>query len=136
MTQWLLKTEPTVYGWDDLVREKRTVWDGIKNALALIHLRAAAAGDEALIYHTGKERRVVGIARIAKPPYPDPKRDDPKLVVVDIVPVRALTTPVTLAQIKSDPFFEGWDLLRMSRLSFMPVPEPIWEKILKLSAGR
>ena len=136
MTRWLLKTEPTVYGWDDLVREKRTVWDGIKNALALIHLRAAAAGDEALIYHTGKERRVVGIARIAKPPYPDPKRDDPKLVVVDIVPVRALTTPVTLAQIKSDPFFSGWDLLRMSRLSFMPVPEPIWEKILKLSAGR
>lgn len=136
MTRWLLKTEPTVYSWDDLVREKRAVWDGIENALALIHLRAAAVGDEALIYHTGKERRVVGIARIVKPPYPDPKRDDPKLVVVDIVPVRALTTPVTLAQIKSDPFFSGWDLLRMSRLSFMPVREPIWEKILKLSAGR
>ena len=89
MARWLLKTEPTAYCWDDLVRDKRAVWDGIKNALALIHLRAAAAGDETLIYHTGKERRVVGIARIAKAPYPDPKQGDPKLVVVDIVPSRS-----------------------------------------------
>lgn len=136
MARWLLKTEPTAYCWDDLVRDKRAVWDGIKNALALIHLRAAAAGDETLIYHTGKERRVVGIARIAKAPYPDPKQGDPKLVVVDIVPVRALTSPVTLERIKSDKFFSGWDLLRLSRLSFMPVPDPIWERILKLAAGR
>ena len=136
MAHWLLKTEPTVYCWDDLVREKRAVWDGIENALALIHLRAAAAGDEALIYHTGKERRLMGIARIARGPYPDPKRGNPKLVVVDIVPVRALPAPVTLDQIKTDSAFSSWDLLKISRLSFMPVPDPIWERLMRLSAGR
>lgn len=135
MARWLLKTEPTVYCWDDLVREKRTVWDGIENALALIHLRAAAAGDEAFFYHTGKERRVVGIAKIARGAYPDPRKDDSKLVVVDIVPVSALPAPVTLERIKADPFFADWDLVRMSRLSFLPVPAPIWKKILTLSAS-
>ena len=136
MARWLLKTEPTAYGWDDLVRDKRTVWDGIENALALIHIRTAATGDETLIYHSGKERRVVGIARIVKAPYPDPKKENEKLVVVDIAPVRALPKPVTLDQIKVDPSFSGWDLLRMSRLSFMPVPDRIWKRILKLSAAR
>lgn len=136
MARWLLKTEPTVYGWDDLLREKRTVWDGIKNPLALIHLRTASVGDEAFIYHTGKERRIVGVARIVKGPYGDPKKNNPKLVVVEIVPVRALRSPVTLDQIKTDPFFLKWDLIKYSRLSFMPVPDPIWERILMLSAGR
>ena len=136
MARWLLKTEPTEYSWDDLVREGRAVWDGITNALALIHIRAAAAGEEALVYHTGTERRAVGIARIEKGPYPDPKRNDPKLVVVEIVPVRPLKRPVTLEEIKADPVFSGWDLLRVGRLSFVPVPDPVWTRLLKLSGTK
>lgn len=133
MSYWLLKTEPGTYSWDDLVREKRAVWDGITNPLALKHLRAAAAGDQALIYHTGSERRAVGIARIVSAPRPDPKAKDPRLAVVDIAPMRALKAPVTLDTIKADPAFAGWVLLRMSRLSFVPVPAPMWKRVLELS---
>jgi len=133
MGYWLLKTEPGTYCWDDLVREKRATWDGITNALALINLRKARTGDEALIYHTGSERRAVGVARIVKGPYPDPKKNDPRLVVVDIAPTGLLKTPVSLDRIKSDPVFEGWDLLRLGRLSFVPVPAPIWRRIMKLA---
>ena len=133
MPYWLFKTEPGEFSWDDLVREERTVWDGITNALALIHLRRMAPGDETLIYHTGGERRAVGIARIATGPHPDPKLGDPRLVVVEVVPVRPLRIPVTLEQIKADPAFAGWDLLRLSRLSVVPVPRPMWTRILKLS---
>jgi len=133
MAYWLLKTEPTAYSWENLARDGRTVWDGITNALALKNLRAAAVGDEVLIYHTGSERRAVGIARVVKAPYPDPKRNDPKLAVVEIAAVRALKQPVTLEQVKTDPAFAGWDLLRLSRLSFVPVPEPIWRRLLKMA---
>ncbi|HEY3174466.1 MAG TPA: EVE domain-containing protein [Candidatus Polarisedimenticolia bacterium] len=136
MSRWLFKTEPGEYSWDDLVRERRAVWDGVTNPLALIHLRATAKGEEVLIYHTGGERRAVGIARIAKGPHPDPSLEDPKLVVVEIAPVRPLSSAVTLETIKADAAFAGWDLLRLGRLSIVPVPRPMWDRILRLSATR
>ncbi len=136
MAYWLLKTEPGEYSWADLARDERVTWDGITNALALKNLRAAAAGDEALVYHTGGERRAVGIARITKAAYPDPKREDPRLVVLDLVPLEPLEVPVTLERIKADPAFAGWDLLRLGRLSFVPVPPAMWKRILELSRGK
>ena len=133
MAYWLLKTEPGAYSWDDLKRDRKTAWDGIKNPLALKHLRTACKGDKALVYHTGKERRAMGIARITKEHYPDPEKNDPKMSVVDIAIVKALKEPVTLEHIKSDPAFKGWDLLRLSRLSFVPVPAKMWQHLLKIS---
>ncbi|HEY3935138.1 MAG TPA: EVE domain-containing protein [Gemmatimonadales bacterium] len=118
---WLLKTEPSTYSWDDLVRDGKTVWDGVTNAAALIHLRAMKSGDEALIYHSGDDRAIVGIARITKDGHPDPKLDDPKRAVVDVAPVRALKAPVTLAQIKAEKSLATMALVRISRLSCMPV---------------
>src|SRR5262245_22273233 len=127
MPYWLLKTEPGDYSWDDLVADKRATWDGITNPLALIHIRSTRKGDLAVIYHTGAERRAVGIAKIVEGPHADPKSGDPKRAVVDLAPVRPLGRPVTLDEIKADPTFAEWDLLRVSRLSFVPVPGPIWK---------
>ena len=121
MTSWLLKTEPSSFSWSDLVRDGKTVWDGVTNAAALIHLRAMQTGDEALIYHSGDEKAIVGIARIARGGHPDPKLDDPKRAVVDIVPVRGLKAPVTLTQIKAEKGLATMALVRISRLSCMPV---------------
>src|SRR5262245_15251335 len=127
MNRWLLKTEPGTYSWDDLMRERKTTWDGITNPVALKHIRAMSKGDEALFYHTGGERAIIGIAEIASAPYPDPKSKDERLVVVDLKPRRKLARPVTLDQIKSDKTFSGWDLLRIGRLSVVPVPEAMWK---------
>lgn len=129
MAHWLLKTEPGEFSYDDLVRLGRDRWDGVRNNAALKNMRAMRPGDLALFYHTGDERRVVAVCRIVSEPYPDPKADDPRWIVVDVEPVRRLPEPVTLAQIKADPAFEGWDLIRQSRLSVMPVPDPIWRRI-------
>ena len=109
MAYWLLKTEPDCYNWDDLKRDKKTVWDGVANALALKHIRSMKKGDQAVIYHTGKERQAVGLATIVSEPYPDPKEDDEKLAVVDIKIDKPLTQPVTLSDFKADPAFEGFD---------------------------
>jgi predicted RNA-binding protein with PUA-like domain len=128
--RWLVKTEPTEYSYEDLVRDKRAVWSGVTNALALKHLREIRKGDEAIVYHTGAVKAAVGLARVATDPYPDPDQEDPRLVVVDVVPVRQLATPVTLEVIKADPRFQGFDLVRLPRLSVMPVPAAIWEAIL------
>lgn len=127
MALWLLKTEPSEYSWDDLVREKTAVWSGVTNNAALLHLRAMKKGDEALIYHTGDEKRIVGIATVARGAYPDPDLDppDPKRVVVDLKPKKKANTAATLASIKSDPRFAAFDLVRNSRLSVMPVPEDL-----------
>jgi len=136
MAHWLLKTEPDCYAWDDLARDKGTPWDGVSNALALKHLRTMRKGDLALIYHTGDERAAVGIAEVVSAPYPDPKEGDDRLVVVDLKPRKKLPRPVTLAAIKADPAFEGWDLLRIGRLSVLPVPEAMWARIEELAAAR
>lgn len=133
MAYWLLKTEPDCYAWDDLARDKKTVWDGITNALALKHIRTMKKGDQALIYHTGNERQAVGVAEIVKSPYPDPKEDDEKLAVVDLKAKRKLKRPITLDEIKADKAFAGWDLLRISRLSVVPVNATIWKRIETLS---
>ena len=126
---WLLKTEPSTYSFQDLVRDGKGVWDGVANPVALKHLRAMAVGDQCFVYHTGAEKRIVGIAKVTKAAYPDPKADDPKLVVVDLVPVKAVARPVTLAEVKADPRFADWELVRIARLSVMPVTAERWSAI-------
>jgi predicted RNA-binding protein with PUA-like domain len=121
--RWLLKTEPSAYSYDSLVRDGRTTWDGVKNPLALKHLANVQPGDSVFIYHTGDEKAVVGIARATSEAYPDPKKKDPKLLVVDLEPEKALAKPVTLAAIKADRRFAGFDLVRLPRLSVMPVSD-------------
>jgi predicted RNA-binding protein with PUA-like domain len=118
---WLLKTEPSTYSWDDLEREKTAVWDGVSNPVALKNLGAMKPGDDALIYHTGDEKAVVGMARVTKAAYPDPKAKDPKLLVVEITPVRPLARPVTLSEIKGDSTFRDSPLVRQGRLSVVPL---------------
>lgn len=131
--RWLLKTEPGEYSFDDLTRHGRTVWDGVSNPLALRHLRAIRKGDELLIYHTGTVRAVVGLARAVTDPYPDPAKNDPRLVVVGVAPVRPLGKPVTLEAIKAAPAFRDFELTRLPRLSIMPVPAALWKRILQMS---
>lgn len=133
MAYWLLKSEPTVYSYADLERDGTTVWDGVANNAALIHIRAMQPGDLALIYHTGDERRAVGLAEVISAPYPDPKADDPKLVVVDVRAVRPLPTPVELSAVKADPFFADFALVRQGRLSVVPVNAAQWETLLALA---
>jgi predicted RNA-binding protein with PUA-like domain len=133
MSHWLLKTEPDCYSWDDLARDKKTVWDGVNNALALKHIRTMNKGDLALIYHTGDERCAIGIAQIVSKPYADPKEGDERLAVVDLKPQKKLPRPISLDEIKADPAFVGWDLLRIGRLSVVPVPEAMWARIEKLA---
>jgi len=129
---WLLKTEPSTYSFDDLVRDKRTTWDGVSNPVALKNLRAMRKGDQAFVYHTGAEKAIVGIARIAGDPRPDPKLDDPRLVVVELEPVRGLRKPVSLAAVKADRRFADFALVRISRLSVMPVPPDTWKALLAM----
>jgi predicted RNA-binding protein with PUA-like domain len=133
MAYWLLKSEPQEYSYRDLEREGHAVWNGVKNPLALKYLRTMEPTDQALIYHTGKERQVVGIAAIVSLPYPDPRLDDQKLVVVDIQPVRSLCSPVTLAQLKQSGNFTDFDLIRIPRLSIVPVAAEYWQRILQLA---
>ena len=131
---WLFKTEPSAYSWQQLAREGRTAWDGIKNALALRHLAAIAKGDEVLIYHTGDEKAAVGIARVARGAFPDPKGDG-RLVVVDLAPLQPLPQPVTLAAMRANPKLAGFDLLRLPRLSVMPVSDAYWTAILRMAGA-
>jgi predicted RNA-binding protein with PUA-like domain len=133
MAYWLLKSEPHVYSYADLERDKKTIWDGVNNNLALKHIRTMKPGDLALIYHTGDERRAIGIAEVISEPYPDPSLNEEKRAVVDVKAVRPLSQPVTLQQVKADSAFEGFDLLRISRLSVVPVSEKHWQHILKLA---
>jgi|ERR1700722_7945093 len=135
MAYWLLKTEPDCYSWENFTHDKRTIWDGITNALALKNLRTAKKGDLAFFYHTATERSIIGIAEIVSNPYPDPKEEDEKLTVVDVKLVRKLPNPVSLSDIKADPAFAGWDLLRLGRLSVVPVPEKMWKRVEELAAG-
>lgn len=135
MAYWLLKTEPEEYSYCDLERDGTTVWEGVSNSLALKHLRTMEIGDLALIYHTGKERRVIGVAQVVSQPYPDPKLDDAKRVVVQVQAVRRVEEPITLTQIKQDGNFEGFDLVRLTRLSVVPVSEPHWQRLLQLTSG-
>ncbi len=130
---WLLKTEPTAYSFAQLQRDKRTVWDGVKNPQALKNLSLVKQGDRLLIYHTGDEKAVVGVAAALGAAYPDPKKNDPKLLVIDLAPVAALPRAVTLAEIKANSRFEGWELVRLPRLSVMPVSAEHWAEIERMA---
>jgi len=129
MAFWLLKTEPSTYSWNDLVKAKRAVWDGVKNPTALRNLREMKVGDQAFIYHTGDEKSIIGIAKVVKAAYPDPKAGDESLVVVDLEPVKPLKNPVTLASIKADKRYAPWALVRIPRLSVMPVSPEHWKEL-------
>lgn len=126
-TRWLFKTEPSVYSYQQLVKDKKTVWDGVANFLALKHVKDIKKGELIFIYHTGDEKAAVGVARALSGAYPDPEKEDPKLLVVDVEPVRALAKPVTLAQVKAHPQLKSFDLVRNSRLSMMKVSDEQWE---------
>jgi predicted RNA-binding protein with PUA-like domain len=130
---WVLKTEPSEYGFPDLVRERRTRWEGVRNPVALKHLRSMLEGDDALIYHIGNEKALVGLARVVSAPYPDPK--DPELVVVDIAPVKPLPRAVPLAEIKAEPSFADLGLVRVPRLSVVPVEPAQWKRMLAMAGG-
>ena len=130
---WLFKEEPTHYSYDDLAREGRTSWSGVKNPLALKHLRSVKKGDRIFYYHTGKEKAVVGIAKAATDSYNDPKDKSGKLATVDVIPLKKLLRPATLAEIKANPVFRSFALVKISRLSVMPVSDREWAEIERIA---
>ena len=130
---WLFKEEPTHYNFDDLVKDKKTVWSGVKNPLAQKHLRSVKKGDRIFYYHTGDEKAVVGMAKALGDAYVDPDDAAGKAAVVDVGPLRKLPRPVTLAEIKADTAFKDFALVRISRLSVMPVSDAEWTRIEKMS---
>ncbi|MCK5101978.1 MAG: EVE domain-containing protein [Cyclobacteriaceae bacterium] len=133
MKYWLVKSEPGAYSWDDFVKLGRDHWDGVRNYQARNNMKLMKVGDEVLFYHSVNEKQVVGIARVVKEFYQDPTTDDDRWVVVDLVPVRKLEKPVTLAQIKADEKLEGFALIKNSRLSVMPVANDHYQIILEKS---
>ena len=135
-THWIVKTEPSTYSFDDLARQNTAVWDGVKNNLALKHLRQMKPGDRLLVYHTGDEKAVVGVAEVTSEAYPDPKQQDPKLAVVDLRAVERLPRAVPLAEIKKDRAFADLGLVRIGRLSVMPASADQFKRILKLGGAK
>jgi predicted RNA-binding protein with PUA-like domain len=133
MATFLFKTEPTAYSFEDLARDKTTVWDGVSNALALKHLRSVQKGDTVAIYHTGDEKQVVGLATADSDPFPDPKQKDPKRVVVRLKAGRALPFPVPLATFRTDDKLKSADLVRLPRLSVMPLTDTQYRRLLERS---
>jgi predicted RNA-binding protein with PUA-like domain len=133
MAHWLMKSEPGSYSWQDLVRDGGTEWDGVRNPAARLHLKAMKAGDEAFFYHSGDERAVVGVMRIARAVQPDPK--DPNWVSVRVEPLRPVAPPVTLKAIKAEPKLAAIELIRQSRLSVSPVRDEEWAAVLALASG-
>ena len=133
---WLAKQEPSGprgYNFEQLKKDKTTIWDGVHNNLALKHMREMKPGDLVLFYHTGDERQAVGIMEITSKPYSNPKEDVERFIVVDVKYKKSLKKPVTLDVMKKEKKFKDWELIRISRLSIMPVPKPIWDTILKMS---
>jgi predicted RNA-binding protein with PUA-like domain len=130
---WLFKEEPEHYSYGDLVKDGKTTWTGVRNPLAQKHLRSVAKGDQIFFYHTGNQKSVVGVMKAVGPAYPDPADKSGKLYAVDVAPVKKLANPVTLASIKADKSFAAFPLVRMSRLSVMPVNEQEWARIEKMS---
>ncbi len=136
MNYWLVKSEPTVYSWDQLVKDKRTIWDGIRNYAARIHLRAMKEGDEVLFYHSNEGMEIVGIAKVSKEAYQDPTTDDTNWVAVDLKSHKKLKKPVSLLQIKSDKRLKEMALVRIGRLSVQPVFKREWDIIMELSGEK
>ena len=136
INHWLVKQEPEDYSWDDLVRDDKTQWTGVRNFQARNNLKQMAVGDKVFFYHSGKEKSVVGIAKVAKAAFPDPTADDPSWVAVDIKPVKRLPRPVTLADIKANKKLTGLLLVRQSRLSVTPLTKEEFETIVKMGSGK
>jgi predicted RNA-binding protein with PUA-like domain len=132
MAYWLVKSEPSSYSWDQLVKDKQTFWSGVRNAQASANLKAMKVGDLAFFYHSNVGLEIVGIARIVKEYYPDHTDKSGKFGMVDLAPVKPMKTPVTLAAIKAEPKFKDLALVRMSRLSVQPVSDAHWAQILKM----
>jgi predicted RNA-binding protein with PUA-like domain len=132
---WLVKQEPEDYSWDDFVRDGKTEWTGVRNYQARNNLNGMARGDAVLFYHSGDDKAVVGLAAVERAAYPDPSADEPGWVAVTLKPRRALPRPVTLAQIKADPAFKGFVLVRNSRLSVMPVTAAEFARVLALTGA-
>jgi len=133
---WLVKQEPSGprgYNFSILKKDKKTVWDGVHNNLALKHMRSMKKGDLAIFYHTGKEKQAVGIIEIISKPYPNPEEENERFIVVDVKYKKALNHPVTLKEMKKEKQFKNWELIKISRLSVMPVPKDIWDKITSIS---
>lgn len=133
MPQWLVKTEPEEFSWDALVNNGSSCWDGVRNLEARNHLRAMSTGDEVFIYHTGKERRIIGLARVTREAYRDPSSDRAIWSAVDLEANKALVRPVTLAEIRADARFAHCPLVRRPRLSVMPISDAEWAAVLELS---
>ena len=133
---WIVKTEPSTYSFDQLERDGTTVWDGVRNNLALKHLREMKRGDRVLVYHSGEEKAVVGLAEVAAEAYADPKQKDPKLVVVDLKAAGRLPRPVPLAAIKQEPAFADLALVRIGRLSVAPASAEQFKHLLKMGGSK
>jgi len=136
MAQWLVKSEPSVYSWDQLVAEKQTCWSGVRNYAARINLNNMKKGEEVLFYHSNEGVEIVGIANVVKEAYQDPTTDDNRWVAVDIKPVRKLKKPVPLSVLKADKRFADMDLVRLGRLSVQTVKPAEWEMIMKLAGEK
>jgi len=135
MARFLVKTEPSTYSFANLQRDKRTVWDGVRNPVALRNLATIKKGDTVVVYHTGEEKQAVGLAVAASDAYKDPKIADPKMMVVDLSADRTLPKPVTLAQVKADATLKSTELARLPRLSVMPFSEAQYQRLLKLAGA-
>ena len=136
MAHWLVKSEPAKYAYADLERDGKTVWDGVRNNAAALHLKAMKAGDEVLYYHSQEGLDVVGIAKVVKEAFPDASDPSGRFVAVELAPVRPLKRPVTLAEMKAEPKLEGMAMLRQSRLSVSPVSDAEWTTILRMAGER
>lgn len=136
MAYWLIKSEPSTYSWDQLVKDKQTFWDGVRNYAARIHLKAMKKGDELFFYHSNEGVEIVGIAKVAKEHYPDPTADDDTWVAIDVKPVRKLKSPVSLVQIKADKRLADMALVRLGRLSVQPVTEKEWQIVLEMAGEK
>lgn len=133
---WLAKQEPSGprgYSFETFKKDKKTIWDGVHNNLALKHMREIKKGDLVLFYHTGDERQIVGIMEVISEPYSNPKEDNKRFIVFDVKYKKSLKRPITLDEIKKQKNFQNWELIRISRLSVMPVPKHIWDAIIDLS---
>jgi predicted RNA-binding protein with PUA-like domain len=136
MAHWLFKTEPSEYSYADLARDKRVVWEGVSNNTALIHLRAVKKGDTVVIYHSGKDKAAIGLAEVTRGAYADPRLGDAKRVVVDLKPVRAFPAPVPLADFRSDAVLKTTELVRISRLSVMPLTAGQHARVLERAGAQ
>jgi len=132
---WLVKSEPNKYAFADLVRDGKTVWDGVRNNAAALHLKAMKTGDEVLYYHSQEGLAVVGVARVVKEAFLDPSDPAGRFVAVELAPVRALKRPVTLSEMKASPALSGLEMIRQGRLSVSPVRPAEWQAILAMAGG-